>query len=123
MFKPFADWWKDTVTKFTEEGAMKDTDVEFEKVDISRCWAGFPVVVVTSQFVHSTQQERVMKVQAFQNNEQISMKSGRKALEINPSHPVISDSVSMALDKCLFRTRESQESIYYMRGDSMDIAL
>merc|ERR1711879_684332 len=49
------------------------------------------VVVVTSQFGYSAQQERVMKAQAFQNKDQISMMSGRKTLEINPNHPVIVD--------------------------------
>merc|ERR1712061_778674 len=53
-----------------------------------------PVVVVTSQFGYSAQQERVMKAQAFQNKEQISMMSGRKTLEINPNHPVVVDLLS-----------------------------
>merc|ERR1712146_147491 len=48
-------------------------------------------VVVTSQFGYSAQQERVMKAQAFQNKEQISMMSGRMTLEINPNHPVVAD--------------------------------
>merc|ERR1711912_20223 len=48
-------------------------------------------VVVTSQFGYSAQQERVMKAQAFQNKDQLSMMSGRKTLEINPNHPVIVD--------------------------------
>merc|ERR1739838_1165009 len=43
-----------------------------------------PVVVVTSQFGYSAQQERVMKAQAFQNKDQIGMMSGRKTLEVNP---------------------------------------
>merc|ERR1712083_886675 len=51
-------------------------------------------VVVTSQFGYSAQQERVMKAQAFQNKEQISMMSGRKTLEINPNHPVVVDLLS-----------------------------
>merc|ERR1711920_344467 len=51
-------------------------------------------VVVTSQFGYSAQQERVMKAQAFQNKEQISMMSGRKTLEINPNHPVVIDLLS-----------------------------
>merc|ERR1711972_628305 len=50
-----------------------------------------PVVVVTSQFGYSAQQERVMKAQAFQNKDQLSMMSGRKTLEVNPNHPVIAD--------------------------------
>merc|ERR1712061_534139 len=50
-----------------------------------------PVVVVTSQFGYSAQQEKVMKAQAFQNKDQLSTMSGRKTLEINPKHPVVAD--------------------------------
>merc|ERR1712186_238345 len=50
-----------------------------------------PVVVVTSQFGYSAQQEKVMKAQAFQNKDQLSMMSGRKTLEVNPNHPVVVD--------------------------------
>merc|ERR1712113_395958 len=39
-------------------------------------------------------QERVMKAQAFQNRDQLSMMSGRKTLEVNPNHPVITDLLS-----------------------------
>merc|ERR1712039_883626 len=46
---------------------------------------------VTSQFGYSAQQEKVMKAQAFQNKDQLSMMSGRKTLEINPNHPVVAD--------------------------------
>merc|ERR1712075_25562 len=40
------------------------------------------------------QQEKIMKAQAFQNKDQLSMMSGRKTLEINPNHPVIVDLLS-----------------------------
>merc|ERR1712187_793591 len=50
-----------------------------------------PVVVVTSQFGYSAQQEKVMKAQSFQNKDQVGMMSGRKTLEINANHPVIID--------------------------------
>merc|ERR1712060_789945 len=36
----------------------------------------------------------VMKAQAFQNKDQLSMMSGRKTLEINPNHPVVVDLLS-----------------------------
>merc|ERR1719359_720496 len=91
MYKPLTDWWKDTLTEVTEKGAMKDAGVKVEKVDISKRLTDSPVVVVTSQFGYSAQQERVMKAQAFQNKDQISMMSGRKTLEINPNHPVVVD--------------------------------
>merc|ERR1712092_64471 len=72
----------------------KDAGVKVEKVEISKRLTDSPVVVVTSQFGYSAQQEKIMKAQAFQNKDQISMMSGRKTLEINPNHPVVIDLLS-----------------------------
>merc|ERR1712183_1024897 len=91
MYKPLTDWWKETLTTLTEKGAMKEAGVKIEKVEVSKRLTDSPVVVVTSQFGYSAQQEKVMKAQAFQNKDQMSMMSGRKTLEINPNHPVIID--------------------------------
>merc|ERR1719461_190887 len=91
MYKPLTDWWKDKLTDLTEKGAMKDAGVKIEKVEISKRLTESPVVVVTSQFGYSAQQEKVMKAQAFQNKEQLGMMSGRKTLEVNPNHPVVID--------------------------------
>merc|ERR1711920_1006436 len=89
MYKPLTDWWKETLTALTEKGAMKESGVKIEKVEVSKRLTDSPVVVVTSQFGYSAQQERVMKAQAFQNKDQMSMMAGRKTLEINPNHPVV----------------------------------
>merc|ERR1712093_559873 len=94
MYKPLTDWWKDKLTDFTEKGAMKDGGVKVESVAISKRLTESPVVVVTSQFGYSAQQEKVMKAQAFQNKDQLSMMAGRKTLEINPNHPVVVDLLS-----------------------------
>merc|ERR1712137_1346585 len=91
MYKPLTDWWKEKLTDLTEKGAMKDAGVKIEKVEVSKRLTDSPVVVVTSQFGYSAQQERVMKAQAFQNKDQMSMMAGRKTLEINPNHPVVAD--------------------------------
>merc|ERR1711933_260938 len=91
MYKPLTDWWKDKLTDLTEKGAMKDAGVKIEKVEISKRLTDSPVVVVTSQFGYSAQQEKVMKAQAFQNKDQLNMMSGRKTLEVNPNHPVVVD--------------------------------
>merc|ERR1712046_185025 len=77
MYKPLTDWWKEKLTDFTEKGAMKDAGVKIEKVELSKRLTDSPVVVVTSQFGYSAQQERVMKAQAFQNKDQMSMMAGR----------------------------------------------
>merc|ERR1712086_394889 len=94
MYKPLTDWWKEKLTDLTEKGAMKDAGVKVEKVEVSKRLTESPVVVVTSQFGYSAQQERVMKAQSFQNKDQINMMSGRKTLEINPNHPVVADLLS-----------------------------
>merc|ERR1719359_1376106 len=77
---------------------MKDAGVKVEKVEVSKRLTESPVVVVTSQFGYSAQQERVMKAQAFQNKDQLSTMAGRKTLEFNPNHPVIADLLSKVKD-------------------------
>merc|ERR1712078_63939 len=94
MYKPLTDWWKEKLTDLTEKGAMKDAGVKIEAVSLSKRLTESPVVVVTSQFGYSAQQEKVMKAQSFQNKDQISMMSGRKTLEVNPNHPVVVDLLS-----------------------------
>merc|ERR1719160_371268 len=94
MYKPLTDWWKDKLSDLTEKGALKDTGVKIEAVSVSKRLTESPVVVVTSQFGYSAQQEKIMKAQAFQNKDQIQMMSGRKTLEINPNHPVVVDLLS-----------------------------
>merc|ERR1739848_160874 len=91
MYKPLTDWWKEKLTDLTEKGAMKDAGVKVEKVELSKRLTDSPVVVVTSQFGYSAQQEKVMKAQSFQNKEQVGQMSGRKTLEINANHPVVVD--------------------------------
>merc|ERR1719473_1201498 len=94
MYKPLTDWWKDKLTDYTEKGAMKDAGVKIEKVEVSKRLTESPVVVVTSQFGYSAQQEKVMRAQSFQNKDQVNMMSGRKTLEVNPNHPVVVDLLS-----------------------------
>jgi len=94
MYKPLTDWWKEKLTDYTEKGAMKDSGVKIEKVELSKRLTESPVVVVTSQFGYSAQQEKIMKAQAFQNKDQMGMMAGRKTLEVNPNHPVIVDILS-----------------------------
>merc|ERR550537_1970473 len=91
MYKPLTDWWKEKLTDLTEKGAMKDAGVKVEKVELSKRLTESPVVVVTSQFGYSAQQEKVMKAQSFQNKDQVGQMSGRKTLEINANHPVVAD--------------------------------
>merc|ERR1712196_507709 len=65
--------------------------VKVEQVELSKRLTESPVVVVTSQFGYSAQQEKVMKAQSFQNKDQVGQMSGRKTLDINANHPVVAD--------------------------------
>merc|ERR1712085_186700 len=89
MYKPLTDWWKEKLTDLTEKGAMKEAGVKIEKVELSKRLTDSPVVVVTSQFGYSAQQEKIMKAQAFQNKDQMGQMAGRKTLEVNANPPVI----------------------------------
>merc|ERR1712014_429227 len=68
-----ADVKLDETEEETEKGAMKEAGVKIEKVELSKRLTDSPVVVVTSQFGYSAQQEKIMKAQAFQNKDQIGM--------------------------------------------------
>merc|ERR1712161_31589 len=89
MYKPLTDWWKEKLTDLTEKGAMGEAGVKIEKVELSKRLTDSPVVVVTSQFGYSAQQEKIMKAQAFQTKDQMGQMAGRKTLEVNANHPVI----------------------------------
>merc|ERR1712153_187484 len=115
MYKPLTDWWKEKLTDLTEKGAMKEAGVKIEKVELSKRLTDSPVVVVTSQFGYSAQQEKIMKAQAFQNKDQMGQMAGRKTLEVNANHPVIvnllskvkadkEDTVALDTAQVLFQT-------------------
>merc|ERR1712167_299546 len=98
MYKPLTDWWKEKLSDLTEKGALKDTGVKIESVALSKRLTEAPLTVVTSQFGYSAHQEKIMKAQAFQNKDQISMMVGRKTLEINGNHPVVWDLLQKVKD-------------------------
>ena len=92
MYRPLTDWWKERLSSATEKGgALEKAGVKIESVVISKRLVDSPCVVVSSQWGHSAQQERVMKSQAFQQKDEFGMMMGRKTFEINPNHPVIID--------------------------------
>lgn len=92
MYRPLTDWWKEKLNAATEkDGALGKAGIKVEGVVISKRLVDSPCVVVSSQWGHSAQQERVMKSQAIQQKDEFGFMSGRKTLEINPNHPVIVD--------------------------------
>jgi len=91
MYASFLKWYKDLLVSIVENGDLKTMNMKIENVVISKRLTQDPVIVVTSQFGFSAQQEKMMKAQAFQSKDQVQMMSGRKTLEVNPNHPIIYD--------------------------------
>merc|ERR1719488_384874 len=62
---------------------------DVEKVVISNRIEKTPCVLVTSQYGYSANMERIMKSQAFADNQRNAFLFSRKTMEINPRHPII----------------------------------
>jgi HSP90 family molecular chaperone len=73
------------LTKF-----MKDLFAgKVAKVTVSQRIETSPSVIVTSQFGHSANMERIVRAQTFANPEAYKMMMASKTLELNPRHPII----------------------------------
>mmetsp|Transcript_590 Transcript_590/g.1041 ORF Transcript_590/g.1041 Transcript_590/m.1041 type:complete len:789 (+) Transcript_590:67-2433(+) len=77
LFKP--------LTKFMKE-LFKD---KVAKVTVSQRVETSPSVIVTSQYGHSANMERIVRAQTFANPEAYKMMLASKTLELNPRHPII----------------------------------
>lgn len=73
------------LTKF-----MKDLFAgKVSKVTVSQRVETSPSVIVTSQFGHSANMERIVRAQTFANPDAYKMMMAAKTLELNPRHPII----------------------------------
>lgn len=78
-FKILTDWYKRTLGP------------KVDKVVISKRLTDTPCIVISSEHGYSASMERIQKAQAFANQDKASAGylSGKKTLELNPSHPSI----------------------------------
>jgi len=84
MYKPLTKWWKTTLEK------------QIGDVEISKRLTDAPLTVVSSKYGYSAYQERLMKAQAF--HQQQEHMAGKKTIEINPNHPIIVDLLQKVKD-------------------------
>ncbi|RYG65144.1 hypothetical protein EON64_12550, partial [archaeon] len=59
------------------------------KVIVSQRVESSPAVIVTSQYGHTANMERIMRAQTFANPEVLKSMQASKTLELNPRHPII----------------------------------
>jgi heat shock protein beta len=78
-FKILIDWYKRILKE------------KVDKVVVSKRLTDTPCIIVSSEHGYSASMERIQKAQAFANQDKASSGylSGKKTLEINPSHPSI----------------------------------
>lgn len=80
MFKPLTEWWKKILPN------------DLENVIISQRLVDDPCVLVSSEYGYSANMERISKAQAYSSGDKSNpYSSGKKILEINPSHPAIKE--------------------------------
>lgn len=76
-FKPLTKYMKDLFSG------------KVTKVTISRRVEASPSVIVTSQFGHTANMERIMRAQTFANPEAYKHMLAQRTLELNPRHPIV----------------------------------
>jgi heat shock protein beta len=76
-FQPLCTWMK----------TLYGDDVE--KVVVSTRVVDTPSVIVTTQFGHSANMERIMKAQTMGDAERMKFMAAKKVMEINPRHPIV----------------------------------
>jgi len=59
------------------------------KVSVSQRVVDSPAVIVTGQFGHTANMERVMRAQTMASGDSVRSMSAQKTLELNPRHPIV----------------------------------
>lgn len=76
-FKPLTKYMKDLFSG------------KVNRVTVSQRVEKSPSVIVTSQYGHTANMERLMRAQTFTDAEQVRSMAAQRTLELNPRHPIV----------------------------------
>ena len=106
-FKPLTKWLKDLLGD------------KVEKVTVSNRVTNTPAVLVTGQFGHSANMERIMKAQAFGDNQRMMMMGSKKTMEINPRHPIVAELAKLSSSEDEAELAEAKNVAWLMYDTSL----
>jgi heat shock protein 90kDa beta len=103
------------LTKF-----MKDLFAgKVNKVTVSQRVEKSPSVIVTSQFGHTANMERLMRAQTFTDEEQVRSMAAQRTLELNPRHPIVVELNKLVVEA---PSDESTRDLAYLLYDTALLA-
>lgn len=93
---------------------MKDLfEGKVSKVTVSQRVESSPAVIVTSQYGHTANMERIARAQTFGNPEAYKMMLAQKTLELNPRHPMVAKLLEMVVEKPTSRKTKDMVWLLY----------
>ena len=95
---------------------MKDLFVgKVQKVTMSQRVEKSPSVIVTSQYGHTANMERLMRAQPFSDQEQMRSMAAMRTLELNPRHPIVVELNKLVVEA---PSEESTQDLAYLLYDT-----
>lgn len=89
------------------------------KVTVSQRVEKSPSVIVTSQFGHTANMERLMRAQTFTDEEQVRSMAAQRTLELNPRHPIVVELNKLVVEA---PSEESTRDLAYLLYDTALLA-
>ena len=99
---------------------MKDLFAgKINKVTVSQRVEKSPSVIVTSQYGHTANMERLMRAQTFTDAEQVKSMAAQRTLELNPRHPIVVELNRLVVES---PSEESTRDLAYLLYDTALLA-
>lgn len=99
---------------------MKDLfSGKVNKVTVSQRVEKSPSVIVTSQYGHTANMERLMRAQTFTDAEQVKSMAAQRTLELNPRHPIVVELNRLVVES---PSEESTRDLAYLLYDTALLA-